>query len=198
MNPGEPIYEVMRLIGADLVEYLRTVRQQIDGISQRVQLWSLAVDGGTIETVFLPRTEPIVDEPSSAVAAYIRAHGLQDKVAAMVYPDRRSSGYGIGRLLARARVDELAERVDPCVVARASTERLAGELVLVEELRQLLADLTGRPFASVVRFFALHAVADRLPQHRVSMFFADEIEHRPGAPRENDAMHVRFVVDLLL
>ena len=47
--------------------------------------------------MFLPRTEPASDEPSTAVGNYIRAVGLEHSIAAIVYPDRRGSGYGIGR-----------------------------------------------------------------------------------------------------
>ncbi len=95
--PGEPVYEFMRLVGADLLEYLRVVRERIAFVSVHSERWVVPVGDGTLEAVFLPRTDPLADEPSSAVANFIRASGLESTVAAIVYPDRRGSGYGISR-----------------------------------------------------------------------------------------------------
>ncbi len=93
---GEPLYEVMRFVGEDLLEYLRVARERIDFVSNYVEHWSIAHEGEVIEALFLPRTDPLADEPSTAVANYIRSNDLED-VAAIVYPDRRGDGYGIGR-----------------------------------------------------------------------------------------------------
>lgn len=97
LEAGQPLYEVMRFIGEDLVSYLQNIRRQINFLREHITLWALPAPGGPILTAYLPRTEPELDEPSSAVAAYIRAEGLHGTVAAMVYPDRRGGGFGIGR-----------------------------------------------------------------------------------------------------
>lgn len=94
---GDPVYELMRMVGEDLLEYLRVARARIDFAAAHVQRWSIPCDGETIEAVFLPRTDPMADAPSTAVGNYIRATGLEETVAAIVYPDRRGEGYGIGR-----------------------------------------------------------------------------------------------------
>lgn len=94
---GDPLYEYMRLVGEDLLEYLRVVRERIAFVEARVERWSIACGGESIEAVFLPRSEPLPDEPSTAVANYVRSKELGDVVAAIVYPDRRSPGYGISR-----------------------------------------------------------------------------------------------------
>ncbi len=102
---GDPLYEFMRYVGADLLDYLREARTRVDFVGRHVERWSLSSAGGSspregdevIEVVFLPRTEPAVDEPSAAVASYVRAQQLGSQVAALVYPDRRGDGYGIGR-----------------------------------------------------------------------------------------------------
>lgn len=94
---GDPLYEFMRFVGQDLLDYLKQVRERIDYVSSRVERWSLAHGDDVIECVFLPRSEPPPDEPSAAVAGYIRAEGLEKTIAAIVYPDRRGDGYGIGR-----------------------------------------------------------------------------------------------------
>ena len=97
LSAGQPLYEFMRFVGEDLLEYLRVARERIDFVSQHVEHWSLTQGDDVIEALFLPRTEPLSEEPSSAVGNYIRSKNLEAKVAAIVYPDRRGDGYGIGR-----------------------------------------------------------------------------------------------------
>ncbi|MDX2021399.1 MAG: MYG1 family protein [Deltaproteobacteria bacterium] len=97
LEPGQPLYEVMRFIGDDLISYLQNIRSQINFVRRHVTLWSLPAPGGPIMTAYLPRTEPELEEPSGALAAYIRAEGLSATVAALVYPDRRGGGFGLGR-----------------------------------------------------------------------------------------------------
>lgn len=94
---GDPVYEMMRMVGEDLLEYLRVARERIDYVTRHAQRWSIRHGEDTIEAVFLPRTDPPVDEPSNAINGYIRVHELQDTICASVYPDRRGGGYGIGR-----------------------------------------------------------------------------------------------------
>ncbi|MDZ4694243.1 MAG: MYG1 family protein [Deltaproteobacteria bacterium] len=105
LQVGNPLYEVMRFIGEDMVSYLENVRQQINFMNEHASIWRLDVPGGVIEAVYLPRTEIPVDEPSNAVAAYIRAAKLEKRIAAMVYPDRRGNGFGIGRYEDHASLD---------------------------------------------------------------------------------------------
>jgi len=97
LEKGDLLYEIMRFVGDDLLEFLRMGRKRIDFVARHAQRWSIAHQGEVIETIFLPRTDPAADEPSIAVGNYIRDAGLQDLVAAIVYPDRRGAGYGIGR-----------------------------------------------------------------------------------------------------
>ena len=96
LAPGDTIYEFMRIIGDDLLTYLRVARERIDFVSEHVERWSIASGDDLIEAVFLPRTDPPADEPSAMVAGYIRSQ-ISERVAAIVYPDRRGSGFGIGR-----------------------------------------------------------------------------------------------------
>ena len=97
LPPGDTLYEYMRFVGEDLLEFLRVARERIDFAAAHVERWSIAHGDEVIEAVFLPRTDPLVDEPSTAVGNYIRANELDSTIAAIVYPDRRGAGYGIGR-----------------------------------------------------------------------------------------------------
>jgi hypothetical protein len=98
---GEPLYEFMRMVGEDLLDYLRVIRERIAYTAEHGQRWTV----GDLEVVYLPRTDPLPDEPSNAVRAWILANGLERQVAAIVYPDRRGDGYGIARYEDHPRLD---------------------------------------------------------------------------------------------
>lgn len=95
IEPTDPLYAFMVMVGDDLLEYLRVARERLDFVAARVQRWSIPAPGGPIEALFLPRTDAEPDEPSGMLGSYIRAKGLD--VAAIAYPDRRGGGFGLGR-----------------------------------------------------------------------------------------------------
>jgi hypothetical protein len=97
LDPGEPLYEYMRYVGEDILEYLRLVRTRIDYAQTHAQRWSISHGDEVIEALFLPRTPTLPDEPSITAAQAVRALDLGQTVAATVYPDRRGNGYGISR-----------------------------------------------------------------------------------------------------
>lgn len=99
--PGEPIWTLMRMVGEDLLEYLRSLRQRLDFIAAHAEIWEL--DG--FKALFMPRTDPLPDEPSAGLGRYIEAKGLQHEVLAMVYPDRRGEGFGMRRFDDDPRLD---------------------------------------------------------------------------------------------
>ena len=102
---GEYLYEFMRFVGADLIRYLRDVREGIDLVGKLSERWSVAAGEEVIETVYLPRNDESPDEPSGSLARFIRATGIEDVIGAIVYPDRRGCGYGIGRYEDDPRLD---------------------------------------------------------------------------------------------
>ncbi len=94
LAPGDPLWEMMRLVGEDLVSYVRSLRARLGFIGQHAQLWPLAPTG---KILFLPRTEPLPDEPSLGLDEYIEEQNLVAKIVGLIYPDRRSTGYGLSR-----------------------------------------------------------------------------------------------------
>lgn len=96
-SPGEPIWEIMKMIGDDLVDYLKSLRERLDFIGKRSQLWNLGSNGSTLQAIYLPRTEPLPEEPSMGLPRYIVEQGLAATTIAMIYPDRRGNGYGLSR-----------------------------------------------------------------------------------------------------
>ncbi|MDQ3032035.1 MAG: MYG1 family protein [Myxococcota bacterium] len=115
LAPGEPLYEVMRFIGEDLLEYLRTVRERIAWVEQRGERWTVEVGEERLGVVFLPHSDPLPEEPSATVAAYVRARDLGDEVCAIIYPDRRGPGYGVARWEDHPRLDFARVEAEPDV-----------------------------------------------------------------------------------
>lgn len=100
-QPGEPVWEMMRMIGQDLVEYITSLRERLNYIAEHAGIWEF--DG--LKALFMPRTEPLPDEPSAGLGRYIMEQGLENEVLAMIYPDRRGEGYGMRRFNDDLRLD---------------------------------------------------------------------------------------------
>ena len=135
LGPGDPVWEVMRYIGEDLLEYLRSLRERLDFIAAHAELWSV----GNEEVLFLPRTEPLPDEPSSGIGRYLDSIGKGAEVAALVYPDRRGSGYGLSRHNDDPRFDFTRIEAEPDVhFAHARGFVAKTSAAAPERLRELL------------------------------------------------------------
>jgi len=94
-QPGEPLWEVMRWIGEDLVNYLTELRQRLDFIKEHHQRWHIDSPEGGFEVIFLPRTEPLPDDPSAGLGRFIMEQ--EPGIVGMIYPDGRGEGYGLKR-----------------------------------------------------------------------------------------------------
>lgn len=94
LRPGETLYEVLRWIGQDLIGYLRNIRRRLDELKDVAEVWEL---NDCLKVLYLPRTDPMPDEPSMGMAAYIQSIGMEKEIVGMVYPDRRGSGFGLSR-----------------------------------------------------------------------------------------------------
>lgn len=95
LGPGDPIWEVMRMVGDDLVMYLRTLRERLDYVSAHAEIFDLGEGDDALRVLYMPRTDPMPDDPSSGLGRYIDSVG--EKVAGLIYPDRRGAGYGLSR-----------------------------------------------------------------------------------------------------
>ena len=103
--PGQPLWEVMRMIGEDLLDYIKSMRHRLDFLGQHVVVWDLSLAGQSAKILFLPRTEPLPDDPALGLEQFIESRGLTAEIVGTVYPDRRSSGYGLARFQDNARLD---------------------------------------------------------------------------------------------
>ncbi len=105
LESGSTLYEVMRFVGDDLLDFLSSARERLDRTEQAAETWDLGVDEKDAQVVFLPRTSSSPDEPSASLNRFVRAKGMQDRVVALIYPDRRGEGYGIARFDDHPRLD---------------------------------------------------------------------------------------------
>ena len=98
LDPGDLLYEMMRWVGEDLLDYLKTLRERIAYIDEHCELWKLEVsDADFFKVLFMPRTDPLPAEPSVGLGRYLDSIGESENVVGLVYPDRRGTGYGLSR-----------------------------------------------------------------------------------------------------
>jgi hypothetical protein len=93
IRPGEPMWEVMRWVGADLIGYLRSLREKLNEIARLSEIWEM----DDFRVLFLPRAENFSDDASAGLARYAAGLPEEKRVIAMVYPDRRGGGFALSR-----------------------------------------------------------------------------------------------------
>ena len=92
-KPGEPVWEFMHMIGQDIIEYITGMRQRLDYIAKHAEIWQIE----DFKVLFMPRIDPVPEEPSTGIGHYIEQQELKDEIIATIYPDRRGHGYGLSR-----------------------------------------------------------------------------------------------------
>ncbi len=102
---GEPIWEIMRMIGQDLVDYVTSLRTRLDFVAQHAEVWTLGSGDNTFKALFMPRTDPMPDEASAGLGGHVMALGLEEEVLTLIYPDSRGKGYGMRRFNDDQRMD---------------------------------------------------------------------------------------------
>ncbi len=145
LEPGQPLWEMMKLIGEDLLDYIKTLRARLDFIAQHAEIWTVDLAGSPAQILFLPRTDPLPDDPSLGIDRYIESRGLSDQIVGTVSPDRRNTGYGLSRHRDNARLDFSRIANHPGVhFAHARGFVAKTSIADVAELKNLIA-LSGVP-----------------------------------------------------
>ena len=96
-QPGEPVWEVMKMMGTDLVSYVVNLRSRMNQVAEHEEIWELGDGDQPMKVAFVPRTEPPIEDASGGLAWRVKELGLDEEVVAMVYPDSRGEGYGMRR-----------------------------------------------------------------------------------------------------
>lgn len=104
-HPGEPVWEVMRMIGSDLVEFITNLRSKLNEVSQFTEVWNLKKDWDEFKVLYLPRISSLPEGASDVLGYQVRALGLEEEIIAILSPDSRGQGYGMRRYNDDARID---------------------------------------------------------------------------------------------
>ena len=97
IRSGEPMWEVMRWVGMDLIGYLKSLREKLNEIARVSEIWKIGEGAESFRVLFLPRSENVADDASAGLARYAAGLPEETKVVGMVYPDRRGGGYALAR-----------------------------------------------------------------------------------------------------
>lgn len=97
LSPNDTIYQVMCMVGEDIVNYVRSLRERLNFLKQHCKWWTIEDAGDPIEALFLEQCDEIAEDPSFGIYAFIAEQQKEDLVHALIYPDRRGSGYGLTR-----------------------------------------------------------------------------------------------------
>ena len=96
-NSGEPVWEVMKMIGTDLVSFVVNLRKRMNQVAKHEEIWELGEEDQSMKIAFVPCTDPPIEDVSGGLAWRVKELGLEEDVVAMVYPDSRGEGYGMRR-----------------------------------------------------------------------------------------------------
>lgn len=97
LTPDQPLYQVMSMVGEDLVGYVKSLRERLNVLKERCQFWKIPTEHVSAEALFLARTEPADDDPSFGIHQFVATECEGKNIVALVYPDRRGDGYGLTR-----------------------------------------------------------------------------------------------------
>ena len=97
LDPSSPLWQIMSFIGEDLLDYLGGLRKRLTFIEEHAEFWTVETAAGQFDALFMPRTNPLPEEPSVGLPRFIEDSQRERPVIAMVYPDRRGDGYGLSR-----------------------------------------------------------------------------------------------------
>ncbi|MCB1204338.1 MAG: MYG1 family protein [Verrucomicrobiae bacterium] len=103
LEAGDPVWEVMRMVGEDLFMYLRTLRERLDYVAAHARVLEVGEGDETLKVLYMPRTDPMPDDPSSGLSRYIEQTGAE--IDGLIYPDRRGPGFGLSRHADNERLD---------------------------------------------------------------------------------------------
>jgi len=137
--PGEPIWELMKMIGEELLQYIRNLRTRIEEVARVAEVWELHHSEDSFKVMFVPRNQNQIEEVSGAMGWHIKELGMEEEVVAMVYPDSRGEGYGMKRFNDCSEID-FSKIENDKKVRFAHARGFIAKVVLVEvdELKQLL------------------------------------------------------------
>ena len=143
ITPDNPVYQVMCMVGEDIVNYVHSLRERLDFLEQHSQWWTIETDGAgeaPIQALFLEQSDVIANDPSFGLYAFIAEQEKTNEVHALVYPDRRGNGYGLTRYEDCPRLNfSLIENLDDVRFAHKRGFVAKVEATAPDRLKELLS-----------------------------------------------------------
>lgn len=102
LGPGDVIWELMKMIGEDLLIYVKSLRERLNYLMKTCEIWEV---GTSDKVVVLPKAQNMPSEPSLGMGRFVEMNDISHEVIALVYPDRRGDGYALTRYNDCARLD---------------------------------------------------------------------------------------------
>jgi len=97
LGPGDVVWELMKMIGEDLLNYIRSLSERLDYLMKACVIWNASEQDTSLKVVVLPKADQMPNEPSLGMSRFVEIQNLTQKVIALVYPDRRGNGYALTR-----------------------------------------------------------------------------------------------------
>lgn len=94
LGPGDIIWELMKMIGEDLMNYICSLRERLQYLMKTCEIWEVADER---KVVVLPKSDNMPSEPSLGMGRFVEMNEISEQVIALVYPDRRGNGYALSR-----------------------------------------------------------------------------------------------------
>lgn len=98
LTPDNVLYQMMCMVGEDILSYIRSLRSRLNYLKQHCQWWNIEPQNPQappILALFLEQSDVIATDPSFGLHAFIAEQQQQENVHALIYPDRRGEGYGL-------------------------------------------------------------------------------------------------------
>jgi hypothetical protein len=126
---------------------VQTLRERVEYLGRHAEIWTLDLAGRPAEILFLPRTDPLPEDPSFGLEHFLVQRGLADRVIGFVSPDRRSAGYGLSRFRDNPRLDFTRIAGEPDVHFAHARGFVAKTSAAAPERLRVLVERSGAPSA---------------------------------------------------
>lgn len=97
IEPESPLWQMMQLIGSNLVDYITSMQDQLDFLRSHVTSWDITHGESEYKILFIEKTDDLPENSRSGIGFYIDEMGWRENVIGVAYPDSRGEGYGISR-----------------------------------------------------------------------------------------------------
>ncbi|MGB0370829.1 MAG: MYG1 family protein [Opitutales bacterium] len=105
-KPGDVIWEMMRMIGEDLLTYIRGMRERVDGFGQYARIEGIQMpDQADAKIIYIGRSDTLPEDATQGLSFYLKEQGIEDSVVAIISPDSRGEGYGMRRYEDHPKID---------------------------------------------------------------------------------------------